>query len=200
MRCPDQQRRWTSNRGQASGTERMGFMLFRPRRTRHRTGRQDRPSDLCARYHGRMLRRTSLHGLGPGLALFLIGCGGTGEDTTSSDTQARVAIACGAVTCDQICCPLSESCAEEVDTCLDPTNGHGVYMKCDGPEDCSDGETCCIGVGAAFFGSAECTAASECSESFQQIACHGGGDCPTGTICQPAASADIFVPTLLSCQ
>lgn len=140
------------------------------------------------------------HALSPGLALVLTGCSGTGEDPISSGTQAKVAIACDAVTCEQICCPLSGACAEEVDTCLNPTNGHGVYMKCDGPEDCTADEVCCIGVGAALFGSTACVAPSECSESFQQIACHGGGDCPAGTTCQPATSADIFVPTLLGCQ
>lgn len=145
-----------------------------------------------------MIRRDILHALN--LALTLAGCSGTGEDPSSSEAQSGVAIACDAVTCEQVCCPLSGNCAEETGICLDPTTGHGVYMKCDGPEDCTNGKVCCIGVGAAFYGSTECIAPSECSESFQQIACHGGGDCPTGTTCQPAESADIFVPTLLGCQ
>ena len=123
------------------------------------------------------------------------------EDDESGDQRS---IACGSVTCvgEEVCCPGAESCTLDVSDCLNPDNGHGFYMTCDGPEDCSSGEVCCISVGIAAYGGTACVPMGDCDYSMfsTQYACHGGGDCPADMTCQPAEVADVFVSTLLGCK
>ena len=105
-------------------------------------------------------------------------------------------IECGSVTCDAVCCPSDQRCGQQDTDCLD-LNGMGVFMNCDGPEDCLTGDTCCMGTGVGNSGGFACRA-SPCASS-QRQACHESSECPNGLTCQTPAEVSLFVPTVKVC-
>lgn len=174
------------------------MIVVRPWRSPHRPGSRVAVARHVRRKYDGSMETTRLMAALFLFAVTLIGCG---SDESSSETGANAkGIACGDVTCDNVCCPSNGACEADYVPCLDES-GHGYYMECDGPEDCASGDVCCISVGAMALGGSGCSKASDCeTTSMQQVACHGGGDCPSGTTCQPADNASMFVPTLLGCK
>ena len=124
-----------------------------------------------------------------GVLIALIGtvasaCGGAG-------------ILCGDAVCD-LCCNAGE-CRESEAGCVDGAGDAGrVILRCDGPEDCLAGETCCAGIpGGSFAVFADCGSIAACAAlPNTQYLCHADDDCRPGERC--AASAVGL--DLLACQ
>ena len=96
------------------------------------------------------------------------------------------------------CCIRSlatDSCIASEDSCsCDLPGCTTTVARCDGPEDCADGQVCCgtlsnsgfLGGSAGAYDSFECTTQCDSvgSNSRQREACHEDEDtCPSGTIC-----------------
>jgi hypothetical protein len=85
-------------------------------------------------------------------------------------------ISCGADTCSrdsEICCytnfpNITQMCAA-ADACMAPA----VIATCDGPEDCTGGDICCVNTTGAV-----CKPASECTGTTAGQVCHTDEDCP----------------------
>jgi len=124
------------------------------------------------------------------------GAGANGSAGGSSDQLGTVpGVACG-VAYPVLCAPGRETCCVRslsVDSCIDSTHTCGcgtldcraTAVRCDGPEDCADGESCCGSTvdsnDANGYTGFAC--AAECA-SDQRVACHAGQTaCPIGLIC-----------------
>lgn len=106
-------------------------------------------------------------------------------------------IQCGDAVCD-LCCNAGE-CRETEAGCFDgAANAGRIILRCDGPEDCVAGQTCCAGIpGGSFAIIAECSTVASCAGlPSPQYLCHDDEDCRPGERC--AASA--FGIDLLACQ
>jgi hypothetical protein len=75
---------------------------------------------------------------------------------------------------------------------------------CDGPEDCSSGQICCVSADWAREHGARaataCLTERRCLERYADVACHAPGDCPRGARCDPAALRGEFRPELAVCR
>jgi len=124
----------------------------------------------------------------------------TSNDDEDDGGSASVTIDCGTVVCQNECCPSTETCTGQ--DCINPENGHGFYMTCDGPEDCGAGTVCCAAVGAAAYGQTDCRSVDECTGAglISEVVCRQNADCPAGLSCQPSQLRDTFTMSLLGCQ
>lgn len=101
------------------------------------------------------------------------------------DCGASVEVACASEACGECClnssCETQEACESHLDS--------GTVLYCDGPEDCSSGDTCCAGLpaSASFPIVARCTPPAECSMSGVGVVyfCHVDEDCGALGACQP---------------
>ena len=78
----------------------------------------------------------------------------------------------GAVVCapGEICA--TAGIAVTLNRCSDSGNLFGIYLRCDGAEDCDLGQLCCQGRISAAYG---CASREDCGNSFL---CHQDADCP----------------------
>ena len=116
---------------------------------------------------------------------------GTVEPGSPDHLSAARGIACGVglpVLCDlasQKCCkrslsldtciPVAMACECEQDSC------ETLEARCDGPEDCAQGQQCCAG-GSGRNAYTGFSCAASCSSTSRQ-ACHADGDCPAQLTC-----------------
>jgi hypothetical protein len=73
------------------------------------------------------------------------------------------------------CIPVATACECEEDDC------EILEARCDGPEDCAQGELCCAG-GTSRTAYTGFSCAASCSSTSRQ-ACHADGDCPAQLTC-----------------
>ncbi len=93
-------------------------------------------------------------------------------------------VQCETESCNDCC--LNDVC-DTAQACDNYADSGWVYF-CDGPEDCSNGETCCAGIpgGGSFPIRAECTAPAECSMLPSALYfCHTDEDCGNLGTCAP---------------
>ncbi len=135
------------------------------------------------------------------IVLLAVACGDDPptDDDGSGGGSASSSIDCGTITCADACCPGADSCGDM--GCINPSNGHGTVMYCDGPEDCASGEICCASSGGANYTSTSCTA-DPCIGVVAEVVCHTSADCPEdGASCGPSDTfADTFASSTLTCQ
>jgi hypothetical protein len=115
--------------------------------------------------------------------VLVVGCEDDGGG--SGGGRKKIEIQCGEFHCDECCregeCASETSCDLEMDPVL--------TFFCDGPEDCSEGETCCAGIPAGSFPlRAECNPAAECAQLPLQF-CHEDEDCGDLGTCEPMEDA-----------
>jgi hypothetical protein len=119
------------------------------------------------------------------------------DDGSALDSRnAQPGIVCG-VGLPLLCQPQSEKCCTRslsVDTCIaddaqcacDLPDCDVVEIRCDGPEDCAEGQVCCGTLviedsGGAHYSGFSC--AAQCTAQ-QNLACHEHGQvCPSGLLC-----------------
>jgi hypothetical protein len=132
---------------------------------------------------------------GAGNAGAAIDSGAAGSETREPGSPdplpAAKGIACG-VGLPVLCDVASEKCCKRslsVDTCIpvamacecEQDNCETLEARCDGPEDCAQGQLCCAGgTGRAAYTGFTC--AASCSSTSRQ-ACHAAGDCPAQLTC-----------------
>jgi hypothetical protein len=73
------------------------------------------------------------------------------------------------------CIPVAMACECEADDC------ETLEARCDGPEDCAQGQLCCAG-GTGRDAYTDFSCAASCSSASRQ-ACHADGDCPAQLTC-----------------
>jgi hypothetical protein len=113
-------------------------------------------------------------------------------------------IRCGSLTCDTACCATFDppSCTHDPQECARTDHGEAVIYECDGPEDCSTGEACCLVPGKTVIG-AVCVPREKCTGSYQhpryntiitaKKVCHANIDCDVSEMCAlPADAAGIM--------
>ncbi|MFO0617023.1 MAG: hypothetical protein U0414_30790 [Polyangiaceae bacterium] len=114
-----------------------------------------------------------------------------------SGCDSGAGIVCGDEVCAS-CCNAGECRATDT-SCLEGSDEGGrLILRCDGPEDCLVGETCCAGIpGGSFAVLAECGAIAACAALPTPLyLCHDDGDCRPGERC----SAAPFGLALTTCQ
>ena len=115
----------------------------------------------------------------------------TGEPGSPDPLPDVQGIACG-VGLPDLCDVASEKCCKRslsVDTCIpvatacecDAENCETLEARCDGPEDCAQGQLCCAG-GTSRNAYTGFSCATSCSSTSRQ-ACHADGDCPAQLTC-----------------
>lgn len=125
----------------------------------------------------------------------LVDDAGTGDDDDDDDDVEDDAgtgdppntITCAETTCevgDEACCATpgdvtSFACIATGGACA------GGTMACDGPEDCGDGEVCCIRFGGGALPNGACEAEATCTGAGTSKGCGGAGgaDCGPGEVC-----------------
>src|SRR5262249_3352175 len=80
-------------------------------------------------------------------------------------------------------CALSDGCcdgplATDVPECGLQSFCHGPQLRCDGPEDCPQGQACC-----ALLGLVRQQDRIECANGCDFPFCHSDADCPAGRVC-----------------
>lgn len=121
------------------------------------------------------------------IAVVLAACGSgstTGGDARR-DAIGAGTVACGTATAPMTCSLPDEACCEfapgaGTDYCYPAQGGvceGGAPMRCDGPEDCIGGESCCYSSTSA---GSSCTETPTCAPGGGQIMCHLGDDTPCG--------------------
>lgn len=110
--------------------------------------------------------------------------------------RSKKQIRCGAGSCDLACCATftPPSCAHDPRACPRNNDGEAIIYECDGPEDCSSGQACCLVPGKTVIG-AVCVPRSECRSDYQSMfhgemfsakkACHSNADCDVSEVCTP---------------
>jgi hypothetical protein len=109
-------------------------------------------------------------------------------------------IRCGPLTCDIACCATFEppSCSRDPKECARTEEGDAVIYECDGPEDCSVGQACCLVPGKTVI-AAVCVPRQECTGSYPHSrhgttvaakkVCHANIDCDVSGICAPSGDS-----------
>lgn len=138
---------------------------------------------------------------------------GAGDDDATDAAAATPGVACGASRCEAgtsfcMACPHYEpggegsppdahcepSAAEgwTFGGALDehPCDFPGVFIECDGPEDCAEDEVCTFSGGE--FGYGQCWPAGE---AFGAVACHTDADCTDGSRCGEVDPLGYFSPS-----
>lgn len=143
-------------------------------------------------------------------ALLIVGLGlcscasqpSSAESTSGGQTaEDAKSIACGSVSCTEVCCATKGTCASAISDCLDPESGNGSFMTCDGYEDCEPSHNCCISVNESGYGSAQCVDDIVfCRGPNTEFACHDDGHCPPPLKCSLSSFVDAFVPGLTACE
>jgi hypothetical protein len=113
-----------------------------------------------------------------------MGTGGAPGTGGTMGTNLNASVPCGWGFCSAgyACCVNQSTGAQD---CI-PTHSvcsDSFLVNCDGPEDCSAGQQCCMPSGTDignFCGSGECL--------YGLRMCHGDTDCPQGQICCPKVS------------
>jgi hypothetical protein len=125
------------------------------------------------------------------------GSGGTtapGDDVATPGDDRNTSVSCGGMLGAEIPCDLaSESCcvtgfASDAATChagTACTAGTGNRAVCDGPEDCSGGQVCCVDI---VNGTTACINAATCPLTAPFQMCHSDADCPAGQTCGSEAT------------
>lgn len=134
--------------------------------------------------------------------LMVIGCANDVVPAPSPSPKASDGVKCGDVTCAHVCCPsggATGACADTIDPCLNPTNGHGYAMSCDGPEDCPSASRCCLGLGATASGGTDCETTNCADNPNGATVCHTNADCEAGKTCKHYTFIEL-TPTLMTCQ
>jgi hypothetical protein len=101
------------------------------------------------------------------------------------DANAAGTVACGTLTAPTTCALPAMACCDfppgtGTDYCYTVAGGiceGGQPIRCDGPEDCMNGEGCCYNASSG----SSCTEVPTCAPSGGQIMCHVGDDSPCGT-------------------
>lgn len=127
------------------------------------------------------------------VVILCFGCGdsggtsgtGGGSTTGTGGSASTGTVQCEIESCDECC--LNSVC-DTAQACGNYAMG-GSVLYCDGPEDCSNGDTCCAGIpgGGSFPIIAECTAPAECSMIGVGVYyfCHSDEDCGNLGTCAP---------------
>lgn len=108
-------------------------------------------------------------------------------------------IRCGPLTCDTACCATfaPPTCTRDPRECARTEEGDAVIYECDGPEDCSTGQACCLVPGKTVIG-AVCVPRKECTGSFAhprygnitaKKVCHANIDCDVSEMCAPSGDS-----------
>jgi hypothetical protein len=122
--------------------------------------------------------------------------------TTAPTTPARrrKQIRCGGLTCEVACCATFDppSCSHDPRECGRTEQGDAVIYECDGPEDCSVGQACCLVPGKTVI-AAVCVPRQECTAKYAQPlhgtlvtarkVCHGNIDCDVSEMCAPSGDS-----------
>jgi hypothetical protein len=108
----------------------------------------------------------------------LVRVGGT-PPATAKAGAVKKSIKCGSNTCDKICCGFSNKCAQDGNSCDRATNGEGSIYECDGAEDCSPGEICCVATTGRTTVS-YCSSTATCKQQQGKTVCHADSDCSHG--------------------
>lgn len=115
-------------------------------------------------------------------------------------TRRKKQIRCGPLTCDSACCATFEppTCTQDPRDCARTDQGDAVIYECDGPEDCSAGQACCLVPGKTVIG-AVCVPRQECTGSFSnprhgkaisaKKVCHANNDCDVSEMCAPSGDS-----------
>jgi hypothetical protein len=113
---------------------------------------------------------------------------------TTPGIDCKGYVACGGDVASPHACPTAtHSCcaagfpSEETVNCYEGKNActaDETITPCDGPDDCSDGEVCCVNIGASA--STECTPSADCA-GFSL--CHTADDCDPGESCKAFSMA-----------
>lgn len=120
------------------------------------------------------------------------GGGGSGSEatsTTSTSSGAGVAIQCGSASCSECC--LDNGCASKA--ACEQAFEDSLVIYCDGPEDCTNGTTCCSCPPLAGSTSitAACNAPALCADCWvAYYFCHSASDCGGNKTCDPWELAD----------
>ncbi len=113
------------------------------------------------------------------------GSGGSGDTGPEGSSTSDGTVRCFTESCSESECCLNSVCdtAQACDEYVD----FGWTYFCDGPEDCSGGDTCCAGIPAGSFPiRSECTAPAECSMLPNALYfCHSDEDCGELGSCAP---------------
>jgi hypothetical protein len=108
---------------------------------------------------------------------------GGGDGATIDAAQTRPDAAMGVDCSGDTCTPSQECCVRglgEMASCVNQGNCMGAVIECDGPEDCSGGDDCCLSSTGPTSGGSACT-----SGTCQREICHSPADCtsPTDMCC-----------------
>jgi hypothetical protein len=111
-----------------------------------------------------------------------------GACTLADSGPPNYGVACGGSACtsqSEGCCLGASSACQERPASTPPSSCSGLFLECDGPEDCVAGQVCCYDPGApAAFCTGSCVVLqSLCS---QRLLCHTSTDCPAS---QPSCVA-----------
>jgi hypothetical protein len=116
--------------------------------------------------------------------------------TELAPPRRKKQIRCGGLTCETACCATFDppSCTRDPRECARTEQGEAVIYECDGPEDCSSGQSCCLVPGKTVIG-AVCVPRNECAGSYQsprrdtvftaRKVCHANSDCDVSELCAP---------------
>ncbi len=109
-------------------------------------------------------------------------------------------IRCGTSTCDVACCATFDppKCTRDPRDCGRTEQGDAVIYECDGPEDCEQGQACCLVPGKTVIASV-CVPRQECRGSFPhprygntvsaKKVCHGNIDCEVSETCSSSGDS-----------
>jgi len=119
---------------------------------------------------------------------------------TAPPPRRKKQIRCGPLTCDVACCATFDppTCTPDPRECARTDQGDAVIYECDGPEDCANGQACCLVPGKTVIG-AVCVPRQECTGSFPhprygktvaaKKVCHANIDCDVSEMCAPAGDS-----------
>lgn len=118
----------------------------------------------------------------------VVGSGGLGSGGTSGSSSAGVQ------------CGTSATCQPGIHCCFDPNSSNAnctgsgcpngnTRIECDGPEDCSNGDSCCRTGGG--FGGTIYACQGACGLSDTTMGCAGPQNCPSGQVCCETANTQL---------
>jgi hypothetical protein len=101
-------------------------------------------------------------------------------------------------------CPMPQVCCIEVVNnkavgagCSELTQCAGPALKCDGSEDCANGEVCCLLDGMG--GGSECRAPQDCFFSTEIQTCRDEAECDGLEHCEPSHPGSLYAGLLAGC-
>lgn len=126
------------------------------------------------------------------------------DDLTTPGSECASIVSCGGTAAEPYACPLETHtcCGFDVPSaksvhCYEGTGRgcpeRGIPAPCDGPEDCENGDICCVTPPGEMLPKTLCRALAECDEvSEGTVFCHTDADCPAGKSCAPTDKAPFW--------